>query len=172
MPTTAAPHTQSPRCCHTIAEGLATRSSQADRWCHLKSMDHALSRALEQGTPVAPLDVDRLRALAELLSDETRETAVSGLDHMSSLLAGETPRTGYLLTASLRRRLQDLPAFRDYSQKSHLGFAAKIDRLAKAIEQYLTAAPGQLFSVPREEFEVLRAMLQVLLRDTHSAVNA
>jgi hypothetical protein len=153
---------------------LASRSPYVDLWSDVKSMHHTLERVLASDqTPhsLAPLDSDRLRALAGLLRDTLTEADPGDTPYADAIAAPESPGSGYALGFDLRERLRDLPEIAAYRKKSKMGFEAKVRHLLGAVEKAVDAPRGHLFeeTLPRAEFEVLSAVLAEILGHAQSA---
>lgn len=157
-----------------LPNAIASTGPSAGLWSHLKSIDHALERALaRRGGPIADLDRDRLLALVELLqggsSGEQGEHQVA----KSLLPYSERAEPSYETALDLRHRILGIQKFQDWQKSSKKGTESKVARLVKAIEEYLSTQRKDLFSqaTPVEEFEVLRAVLQELLVELEVALH-
>src|SRR5947208_2936852 len=83
-----------PTSCHgsnMIPNALAVTGPYAGLWSHLKSMDHALARALDSGNPssLTALDKERLEALVQffqrgLVSENSDPSTIAGLASRSA----------------------------------------------------------------------------------------
>src|SRR5690242_14438250 len=156
-----------------IPNAVASTGPYAGLWSHLKSIDHALERALTlRGARLTELDRDRLRALIDLLQGGLSEQEAS--ESARSLLPfSVVAEPSYGATLDLRHRLVNVPRFQDWHKSSKKGVESKIARLIKAVEDYLDRPRTSLFSeeIPVEEFEVLRAVLKDLLVEAEAALH-
>ncbi len=156
-----------------IPNAVASTGPYAGLWSHLKSIDHALERALtRRGSRLTDLDRDRLLALMDLLQGGQPGEQDTPQVIKSLLPYSEIAEPSYGTTLDLRHRIVGIPKFQDWQKSSKKGTESKIARLAKALEDYLNRPRKDLFSqaVPAEEFEILRAVLQELLAEAEVAL--
>ena len=157
-----------------IPNAVASTGPYAGLWSHLKSIDHALQRALaaKSSKELAALDRDRLRALCEFLDGGlSSATAVSGLSTSLTDYSGIT-EPDYNAAIDLRSRLALVSEFENWQKASKKGFDSKLQRLIASITSFLSPSGGLLGrEVPRQEFEVLRAIVQSLLSEAETALH-
>ena len=155
-----------------IPNAVVSAGPYASLWSHLKSIDHALERALNAQTAgeLAELDRDRLRALVDFLQSGLSPRAPDS-QFSTSLCDYSIASPNYGSAIDLRKRLGTLAAFEDWQKTSKKGFDAKLKRLTGALEDFLERPSGLLpKSVPREELTVLHAILRSLLLEAETAL--
>jgi Fe-S-cluster formation regulator IscX/YfhJ len=154
---------------------LASTGPQADLWSHLKSMDHALVRALDSQSALSltTLDKERLIALVSFLRNSLVHQTEEQLISMDSLITPDLePNTVSYL--DLRQRLKELPSFEAWENKAKMGFDKKVQKLVETTENYINKpASDSLFpkDAPQEELKVLRDLLSELLKNSESALH-
>lgn len=154
-----------------IPNAVANTGPNAGLWSHLKSLDHALDRALSSSnTQLTELDRDRLSAVAEFLAGGLSQEGQAPAPSLSSLSHATLADENYLALLDLRHKVVNVPAFENWQKASKKGVEAKLQRLLKATQEFL--ATGELFkrSVPRDEFQVIRAIIQALLSEVETAL--
>ncbi len=154
-----------------IPNAVASIGPFAELWSHLKSIDHALERSLDSknAESLTELDKERLHALVELLQMGVAPASPEPVN----LLTCATPLDpDYGSSINLRERISTLPAFESWKKSSRLGFEPKVQKLIDAIQGFVVKPPGSLFpkDAPRQELEVLRAIVQDLLFDAEAAL--
>ena len=171
-----------------IPNALANTGPYADFWGHLKSIDHALERALNPDITspnhsieqtlcaskttlgLTDLDRDRFKALTLFLGSALASKAEDGESQKSLSFAVDT-HLDYSATIDLRQKITAVKEFEEWQKASKKGFDFKLQRLIDSIENYLSKASGSfLTGVPSEEFEVLRAIVQSLLSEAEIAL--
>lgn len=157
-----------------ILNALSSVGAYADLWSHLKSMDYALERALDSDSPapLEELDKERLQALANFLSESIIQKYDDGLSSIYETLVSTESRQTFAPDFDLRERFQEVQPLKSWHHASKIGFEKKIQKLIESIDYFLNKSPKGIFKndVPREEFEILRALLTVLLSETQSAL--
>lgn len=156
-----------------IVDALSSVGSYADIWSHLKSMDHALERALAEPLPdLGSLDKERLQALSVFLRDSLEQGPADPAVAIDSLLATASSGPSYSPDFDLQERIRSIPAFAKWQSSSRRGFQSKLERLLEAVDRFTGPEDAMLFGadLPREEFEVLRAILEVMLSEIQSGM--
>jgi len=147
---------------------LAKTGAYEDLWCHLKSMEHAIKRVLDPNVTIEELDKDRLRALAEFLDQSITKASTMDLETLLSggaLLSSEMLMPNDIPHDILTDKLKQVTALSSWGGKKQ-GLSIKIGRLTKIIRSYLDDLSKTLISSPpKDEFEVLHAILTYLLND-------
>lgn len=163
-----------------IPNALARTGDYADFWSHLKSIDHALARALNDDAPegVTDLDRERLRALAAFLlaglGGSANTKAISG----ENLLASRGHGPVFESFIDLKQQLRSINDFEAWKSNRKMGVEAKVRLLIGAIESYTNDSGKPLLQKmsakdpPVEEFKVLKAILAHLLGDVESILQA
>jgi hypothetical protein len=159
-----------------IPNAVASTGPYAGLWSHLKSMDHALDRALQTADcrRLTELDKDRLHALVELLQGGLPTSGSPEEADDLLLHCCQTTEPDYSGAIDLRQELRNVEAFEEWSRPSRKSLSDNVGRLIRAIEDFLgETSPHSLIpqkEIPRKEFEVLRAILQSLLAETETAL--
>jgi len=162
-----------------IPNAVASTGPYAGLWSHLKSMDHALERALRitNTGKLTELDKDRLQALIEFLQGSLPTPPDSSEEADDLFFRRQTTEPDYSGAIDLQQEVHNVHAFEEWSKPSRKSFEINVRRLIKAIEEVLgestsnTLLPGmRQKEIPRTEFEVLRAILQSLLAETETAL--
>ncbi|HUT11466.1 MAG TPA: hypothetical protein VMY42_13275 [Thermoguttaceae bacterium] len=157
-----------------IPNAVASTGPYAGLWSHLKSINHALERALAAGSSkeLAELDIDRLRALSEFLDGGL--SSAPGASGLSTSLVEYSNLTepDYNAAIDLRSRLAYVPEFDNWLKSSKKGFDTKLQRLIASISNFLSPS-GDLLAreTPHQEFEILRAIVQSLLSEAETALH-
>jgi hypothetical protein len=143
-----------------MLQAAASTESYEALWSGLKSMRHALERAMKMDElgAAAELDGCRLRALAGFLR---REFDPPSAAEDSGALDLADPR--FALNLDVRPIVKEVQAFQDWRRHSKMGAKEKMLRLIAALEDYEKSRPSNLFPRPPEEFQVLHAVLSELL---------
>jgi len=153
-----------------IPQAIANTGPYAALWSELKSMRHALERAMKATArgDLAELDQARLRSLIDFLRAELDPKPTEQGEFLS--LASAEPR--YSLDVDLRQLLKGLPVFEQWHRAGKLGFKEKTLKLITALEEYLGKLLGNLFpsNPPEDEFKILHAVLSELLVRTETAL--
>ena len=171
-----------------IPNALANTGPYADFWGHLKSIDHALERALSpditspdngieqtfgasKTTPgLTDLDRDRFKALI-LFFKSALTSEAEGSKFQKSLSFTADTHLDYSATIDIRQKITAVQEFEEWQKTAKKGFDPKLQRLIDSIENYLSKASGSFFpEIPRKEFEVLRAIVQSLLSEAEIAL--
>lgn len=157
-----------------IPNAVASTGPYAGLWSHLKSINHALERALAAGNSkeLAELDSDRLHALSEFLDGGL--SSAPGASGLSTSLVEYSNLTepDYNAAIDLRSRLGEVPQFDNWLKISKKGFDSKLQRLIASITAFLSPSSDFLGrDVPREEFEILKAIVQSLLSEAETALH-
>ncbi len=157
-----------------ILDALSSTGAYADLWSHLKSMDYALERALDSDSPIPleELDKERLQALSNFLKESIVQKYDDSLASIYDILMSAESRPTFTPDFDLRQKFQDVESFKLWHNASKMGFEKKIQKLVESIEDFLTKSPKGIFKndVPREEFNILHALIIVLLSETQSAL--
>jgi hypothetical protein len=156
-----------------IPNAVTSTGDCAGFWSYLKSIDHALERVLGEDPDgnFSELDRDRLAALLDFLRAGLATTGQG--PHMSTSLRDYSLRStpDYTSTIDLRRRLVAVQDFEEWQKSAKKGTHAKLERLASAVEEFLAPRTGFLPpKVPREEFQILRAIIGSLLAEAETAL--
>jgi hypothetical protein len=153
-----------------IPNALASTGPYADFWGYLKSIDHALERAMMEDTKLTALDKDRLEALASFLKGSLAEEK----DDFSSedLFRPDVCESDYSSAIDLKKECEHVPEFTEWQKSSKKGFLYKLQQLINVIEEYNKNLTKNLLSPkpPEEEFKVLQAIIQSLLSDAEIAL--
>ncbi|NQT39521.1 MAG: hypothetical protein HQ581_18640 [Planctomycetes bacterium] len=157
-----------------IPNAVASTGPYAGLWSHLKSINHALERALSAGSSkdLAELDRDRLLALSEFL--DSGLSSSSGSSGLSTSLVEYSNLTepDYSAAIDLRSRLAGVPEFDNWLKSSKTSFNNKLQRLITSMTNFLSPSSDFLgHETPRQEFEILRAIVQSLLFEAEAALH-
>src|SRR5438132_1320984 len=116
-----------------IPQAIANTGPYAGLWSELKSMRHALERAIKASTrsDLAELDEARLRSLVDFLRAELDPTGAGDIELLS--LAAPDPK--YSLDIDLRQLLKGLAIFEQWHRAGKLGFKEKTLRLITSLEE-------------------------------------
>ena len=160
-----------------MPNALANTGAYADLWSHLKSIDHALERAMTEDdmSKLSDLDRERLRALMSLLRDSLAQHTDLRQVSRDSLRPRDSHTSIYSSDIrSLKERLRETREFTAWHAAAKMGFEKKVEKLIDSLEIYLQGASEELFGkgAPPEEFMILRAALALLLRDAESGLHA
>ena len=157
-----------------LPNSLASTGPYAGLWSHLKSMDYALERVLNSEEPHAQLDKERLSDLAEFLRHGLSRPRDAQGNSLNLLSFTQPSSTDYGAAIDLRKVIEEVPQFKRWKQSAKKGFDEMLQRLIDAVEQQAKPSDRGLFPLSdpqrREEFEILRAILQTLLTDTEAAM--
>lgn len=156
-----------------IPNAMAKSGPYADLWGHLKSIDHALERTLSGANreKVSELDIDRLRALVELLKGAQVGDSVDQPFAPDQLLFSEFNQSDYGSAIDLKYKFSTVSEFNDFQRSSKKGFNAKLEKLLDDTEEYLTSTSGLVpGEAPTKVFEVLRAIVRSLLSEVEVAL--
>lgn len=149
-----------------IPQAIANTGPYAGLWSDLKSMRHALDRAMKANTrsDLCELDQARLRSLLEFFRAQLNPGAASENDAPSL----DSAEAKYSLDIDLRQMLRDLPVFDQWHRSGKLGFKEKSLRLIASLEEYLDKVSNNLFpkNPPEDEFKILHSILSELLLRT------
>ena len=156
-----------------IPQAISNVGPYADLWSYLKSMQHALNRAVA-GQNLMELDKERLSALARFLRGELSQEKADYDFNFAGLSGQEAREPKYSLDLDLQQLLKKLPEFDNWHAPQKLGFERKWLKLISALETYGPMQSGRLLPVspPREEFQVLQTILAELLLHTESSLQA
>lgn len=157
-----------------IPNTLSSRGAYADLWCDLKSMDYALERCMDHNLQkLEDLDKDRLKALVNflrnnLLQPSDDDIIPTDLTDLHSLSQHST--LSFEPDIDLKNKIQKIPELISWPRGSKKGPKAKIHLLINSIDSFVndSAKPFLEISVPRKEFEIIRKILAVLLKETQS----
>lgn len=149
-----------------IKSVLSNTGAYADLWSYLKSVDHALSRALHSSatSPLQELDKDRLLALRRFLLNNFVSPKEEDLSAFLTLSAKRNEPV-YTPDFDVRDELKNIREFAGPSIEK------RIQKLADFIEKYVNDSPKSLYErTPVEELQTLRLFIGVLLRHLQSAL--
>lgn len=153
-----------------IPNATASTSPYADHWAQLKSVHYALSRALDPKNQIglSDLDRERLQALVEALKTVVADQAGSETFKQAGASKDSVLHPG----TDLRDQIAAVPEFDAWRKTSKKGVDHNLQRLIQASETFLQSR--QLFTskVPREEFEILRAIVRSLVSASEVALHA
>lgn len=153
-----------------IPQAIANTGPYAGLWSDLKSMRHALQRAMAAPAKgeLTELDRARLSALADFLKNELDPKPVEECEFLSLASAGPQ----YSLDVDLRQLVKGLKAFEEWHRAAKMSCRDKALKLIGALEGYLGKVSGNLFpnNPPAEEFKILDAILSELLSRTETAL--
>ncbi len=156
-----------------IPNAVASTGPYAGLWSHLKSIDHALGRALDSGSlkKLTELDRERIHALTELFRRGLVSSGLSSHVQTDLLVYSQGGDPEYASALELKERIPAVAAFQNWKSARNLGFEKKVQLLIEKAEAFLNK-PSSLFpkDAPREEFEVLRAIVQSLISDAEAAL--
>jgi hypothetical protein len=145
-------------------------------WAFLKSIDHAMARALDAGRSpkkLTDLDVDRLKSLADFLRQGlAAESTETGFPSEESFRESSR-KADYSSGVNLRQVAASNKEFDAWLEKSKLGFEKKTTKLIEAVDNYLSELSENLFSpkeTPQDEFIILRSIIGDLLLDAEVAM--
>jgi hypothetical protein len=158
-----------------LANALAATNPYADLWSHLKSMHHAVTRAIElPSRQLVDLDRERLADLADFLRGSFTPVEVEEESLSESLLRSTADEASYTPVADIRDTVKSIRTFQEWRESSRIGFERKLQLLVNALDSFRVDMDTDLFAarVPGEEFRVVRDILEHLLRDTQSALLA
>lgn len=149
---------------------MASTSPYADQWAQLKSVHYALARVLDstEGARLSDLDRERLQALVDVLKMVTQ--AAQGT--IGFLPEQGTRGLRALRLPDLRDQIAAVQEFDAWKKPSKIGVDQKLLRLIQASEQFLRAQHLFATNVPREEFEVLEAIVRALVTSSEVALHA
>src|SRR5579859_5900009 len=157
-----------------IPQAIASAGPYADLWSHLKSMQHALGRALGAQTAkyLSDLDKERLNALARFLKSELSQKTEPDALTFSGFRDQPSNEPTYSLDIDLQQMLKNLPAFEEWHAAQKLGFEKKWQKLVSALETYLQSLGSSLLPIhpPQEEFGILQKIVSELLVHAESAL--
>jgi hypothetical protein len=161
-----------------IPDSVASAEPYVGLWGHLKSIDHALGRALSSSDlkKLTELDRDRLQALIDLLKASMPEDGGSSDAAEESLIRGWTTEPDYSTAMDFHERIANHPSFREWKRSSKKSFGEKVGQLTVALQSVLEHAESRdrtLIAkepVPQEELEILRAVLRSILAETEAAL--
>lgn len=156
-----------------IPQAIASTGPYADLWSHLKSMLHALDRAMnaKNARDLTELDRERLSALSRFLKTEL--ISKSGNQPVSfgsvGLMASQDP--SYSFSMDLQQVAKDLPDFEAYHASQKMGFDKKVQKLIAVLEE-CSAAPDALipYNPPKPELRIIQNLLTELLVHAESAL--
>lgn len=145
----------------------------AHLWNLLKSIDHAINRALELHPPqrLAPLDKDRLSILAEILRDSIhRQSTKDSPNETDFSIPDPQPwqATSKLDLIGAGRRAHK---FETWLEGSKIGPEKKLQRLSDRLNRFVADLPAMIYpkDLPREELEVLSALIRQCLIEARAS---
>jgi hypothetical protein len=156
-----------------IPQAITSAGPYADLWSHLKSMIHALNRALsvENAQDMTALDKERLQDLAQLLETEVLHRDKEGDVDLKALANVSPLDAAYTLGLDLRSFLKEIPEFEQWNAAQKLGTDKKLNRLHTTLTTYVSNLTGWMPNrPPTEEFRILLTILSAVLRRTESAL--
>ena len=150
-----------------IPQPMAREGPYADLWSYLKSLQHALKRALHAQTSrdLTALDKERLTALARWLRRELTIKTSADLLTLNVFAAKPSREPVYALDIDLPQMIKSLPSFEAWLAAQKLGFDKKWQKLVTALETYTQNLGDSLLPhhPPQEEFHVLQDLLSELV---------
>lgn len=157
-----------------IPQAITSSGPYADLWSHLKSMIHALNRALEASNTrdLTALDRERLEDVSMLLKSELIQSGDSR-DPKLALTSAASPFDPVdTLGVDLRQFLRQVPEFEQWNASQKLGTEKKLQKIQSAIDSYISSLMGTWLpnDPPQEEFRILRTLLSAILVQTESAL--
>jgi hypothetical protein len=159
-----------------IPQAIANNGPYADLWSHLKSIQHALMRAIGAQTAkdLSDLDKEQLNGLARFLRSELSQKTEPDAFTFAGFGGQQTNEPTYSLNIDLQQLLRTLPAFEEWHATQKLGFEKKWQRLVAALEAYTGNWGGTLLlnHPPREEFQILQRIISELLVHAESALQS
>jgi hypothetical protein len=159
-----------------IPQAIANVGPYADLWSHLKSIQHALGRALkaQTGRDLNGLDKERLDALARFFHSELSLKPSTEAFSFAGFGGQRSSEPTYSLDFDLQSMIKNLPEFDAWHAAAKLGFEKKWQKLILALETYIAGSGGSLLpnQPPREEFQILQRIISELLLRTESALQS
>ena len=147
---------------------LVGSEGHADWWVYLESMNHALGKVLDSGSPqpLNKLDKERLGAVNCFIRGlQDSRTAQFSLNpgFLASLDQNEPT---FLPDVDFEACFRKSAEFQKW--QSGLGFDRKIQRLLECTESFLSSSEKQLFAknAPKAEFRVLKDVIDQLLAES------
>jgi hypothetical protein len=157
-----------------IPQAIANVGPYADLWSHLKSMQHALERALKAQTArdLSTLDKERLDALARFFRSELSLKPPTDAFSFAGFGGQSSSEPTYSLDFDLQQMIKSLPAFDEWHAAQKLGFEKKWQKLVSALESYANNLNGSLLpnQPPCDEFQILQKIISELLLHAESAL--
>ncbi|MCP4704839.1 MAG: hypothetical protein GY865_09540 [candidate division Zixibacteria bacterium] len=155
-----------------IPSALTNRGPYATIWGHIKSIDNALGRALDEKgqDTLTDLDRNRIEELIVFLKDAIL-TESTGTDvKPESLFSMDAGRSEFSSAIDLRQKLNTIKIFQEWHKPSKRALDASIERLTNAAAGYLKSSEGVLFpkNVPRKEFSIMKSIITALLIDAET----
>lgn len=155
-----------------IPQIIASTGAYVNSWRRLKSMQHALHRALTVTDPseLSPLDREGLEDVAEFFRVALSDESAGQTQPAAFLSAPAQPELDYALPIELRQRTKETKAFEAWLNSQ--GYEKKIQRLIKTIRRYCHDWKNGLIAgrVPKDEFMVSHEILSTLLSRAESAM--
>lgn len=157
-----------------IPQAIANVGPYADLWSHLKSMQHALDRALKAQTvkDLSSLDRERLNALSRFLRSELSQKTAPEKFSFAGFGAQPSSEPTYSLDVDLQQLVKSLPEFEEWHAAQKMGFEKKWQKLVAALESYAESLGDSLLpnQQPREEFQIVQKIVSELLLHAESAL--
>jgi hypothetical protein len=157
-----------------IPQAITSSGPYADLWSHLKSMIHALNRALEAKNTrdLSDLDRERLVDVSTLLKSELLQTGESRDPNLALISAASPFDPVDTLGVDLRQFIRHVPEFEQWNSSQKLGTDKKVQKLQSAVDHYIASLMGTWLpnDPPQEEFRILKSLLAAILVQTEAAL--
>lgn len=159
-----------------IPQAIANMGPYADLWSHLKSMQHALQRALavESTRDITDLDKERLLALSQFLKSELIQKPTPEVFSFAGFGRATAEGPSYSLDLDLHQIIKALPDFEQWHAAQKLGFEKKWQKLITTLESYIQNVGGNWLpnQPPKEEFQILQKIISELLLHAESTLQS
>lgn len=171
-----------------IPNALANTGPYADFWGHLKSIDHALERAIntitnadyniertigvgETTSTLTDLDKDRLNAMVLFFKSALNPRSTDSAESRTVPSFLVDTHLDYSSTIDVRQKITAVREFEEWQKTAKKGIESKLQRLIDSVENYLNNASASFIpEAPKEEFEILQAIIQSLLSEAEIAL--
>jgi hypothetical protein len=157
-----------------LPNAITSQGPYAGVWSELKSIDHALGRALDKtrSLPLSNLDLDRLVALSAMLSEPYSEASI---DSPPTRLAipHHDPARQSPAPLDLRPHLEGHEAFQAWRRSTRKAQEQLVERLLGAINTVIRQSRGDKLlaaEIPTKEFAVLREVVRDMLAATEASL--
>ena len=158
-----------------IPNALASTGAYAGLWSYLKSIEHALDRALEAENTdsLTELDRERLMSLASFLESGVTPGGLPSLENLDLSKYAQSGETDYASAIDLRTLIAQVGDFEAWMKSSKMGLEKKVQRLVATLRGFVSPGERSLFhkDFPVEELDTLRAIVQTLLSDAEAALH-
>jgi hypothetical protein len=158
-----------------IPNAMTASGPYEELWSFLKSVDHAVQRALTcEGTLVlSQLDKERLLSFATFLERGLSQDARRSVPPTDLLPFLRSDEPSYSSSMDVRRQVASIPRFESWQKARHVGIDKKIQQLIHSTRQFVSSSHKELFAkdAPREEFEIVRDIVRTWLAQTETALS-